>query len=191
MTVECAITRGAQPIGRGVGPILEARDVLAVLAGDGPRDLRVKSLKLAELLLDQCGVDRDAADLLDSGEALRTFRAIVAAQNGDPDVSPEDLRPGGHRRTVAADSGGQVTHVDNRLVNAIARRAGAPKDKAAGLELYHRVGDEVQTGDPLFCIHAEQASKLAEAERLAEETDPVRILEADEALVERFGDGVE
>jgi AMP phosphorylase len=188
MSVECAITRGSHPIGRGVGPVLEARDVLQVLAGDGPRDLRVKSVKLADLLLEQCGVDRDAETLLDSGAALERFRGIVAAQRGDPDVAPGDLRPGEQRRTVHADGDGVVTHVNNRLVNDIARRAGAPKDRRAGIDLFHRVGDAVERGEPLFAIHAVQESKLADAERLSDRTEAVRIRAEDEALVERFGD---
>mgnify|MGYP000557278551 CR=1 FL=1 len=186
MAIECAITRGEYPIGRGIGPILEARDVLEVLAGDGPADLRVKSLRIAETLLDVCGADADAEAILDSGQALQTFRDIVAAQGGDPEVEPADLDPGTHTAIVEADRDGVVTHVNNRQVNEIARRAGSPKDHGAGVYFHRRVGDPVDVGDALFTIHAEKAPKLEEAIARAESEEAVRVRSPDEALVERY-----
>ncbi|WP_380678339.1 AMP phosphorylase [Salinigranum sp. GCM10025319] len=185
LTVECAITRGSQPIGRGVGPALEARDVLATLDGAGPADLRLKSVRLADLLFESCGVDADATDLLDSGAARERFGAIVAAQGGDPDVSPGDLSVGRHTRVVHADRAGVVTHVDNRLVNDIARRAGAPKDTGAGIDLHCRVGDAVEAGEPLFTVHAEVPAKLDDAGSLVDGSEAVRVRGAQETLVER------
>ncbi|EJN60199.1 AMP phosphorylase [Halogranum rubrum] len=185
MTIECTITRGSQPIGRGVGPILEARDVLDTLAGNGPEELRLKSLRLADILLGSCGCESEAAEILDSGRALAKFREIVAAQGGNPDVTADDLVPGRHELLVAADRDGVVTHVDNRLVSDVARRAGAPKDKGAGITLHCRVGDEIHTDDPLFTVHAESKDKLADAERLVDQSETVRVRSRDEALVER------
>lgn len=79
MAVECAITNGGAPVGRGVGPVLEAREVLATLAGGGPNDLRVKAIRLADLLFESVGVDADAAEILDSGQAEETSREIGRA----------------------------------------------------------------------------------------------------------------
>jgi AMP phosphorylase len=185
LTVECAITRGSQPIGRGVGPALEARDVLETLDGAGPADLRLKSVRLADLLFDCCGVDADATALLDSGAARERFQRIVAAQGGDPEVTPGDLSVGRHTRVVHADRSGVVTHVDNRLVNDVARRAGAPKDAGAGLDLHCRVGDAVETGEPLFTVHAEVPAKLDDAGSLVDRSEAVRVRGAQETLVER------
>jgi AMP phosphorylase len=185
MTIECAITRGEVPVGRGIGPVLEARDVLAVLRGDGPEELRLKSVRLADILLDCCGREEvDAAEVLRSGRALATFRDIVAAQDGDPAVSLDELCPGRHETTVTAGRDGVVTHVDNRLISDIARRAGAPRDKRAGIDLHRRVGDEVQTGDRLFTIYAESAAKLSDADRLRTRSEAMRVRSRDEALVE-------
>jgi AMP phosphorylase len=186
MAIECAITRGSVPIGRGIGPVLEARDVLATLEGNGPEELRLKSVRLADILLDCCGYDGDddAADILASGRALAKFREIVGRQGGDPDVTVADLVPGRHERTVTADRDGVVTHVDNALVTHVARRAGAPKDAGAGVYLSRRVGDEVTVGDRLFTVHAESAAKLEDAARLFARGDPVRVGGRDEALVE-------
>jgi AMP phosphorylase len=181
-----AVSPGHEPIGRGIGPVLEARDVLAVLAGDGPEDLRLKSERLARLLLDACGVDADAGDIIDSGRAEAKFREIVAAQGGDPDVTAGDLTPAEERATVTADRAGVVTHIDNRIVSELGRRAGAPKDPAAGLTLARHVGDEVATGDELFTVYAETTDKLDDALALADRAEPVRVRSREEAMVERI-----
>jgi AMP phosphorylase len=165
--------------------VLEARDVLDTLAGNGPEELRLKSIRLADILLGSCGCDSKAAEILDSGRALTKFRDIVAAQGGDPDVTVDGLVPGRHELTVAADRAGLVTHIDNRLVSDVARRAGAPKDKAAGIALHCRVGDEVTTDDRLFTVHAESKEKLTDAERLVDRSEAVRVRSRDEALVEQ------
>ncbi|QIB73690.1 AMP phosphorylase [Halogeometricum borinquense] len=186
MTIDCAITGGSAPIGRGVGPVLEARDVLSVLTGSGPGDLRRKSVRLAQILLDCVGADADASEILESGRALDRFSAIVAAQGGDPDVLPSELVPGRYEQTVTAGRDGVVTHINNRLVNDVARRAGAPRAPGSGLELHHSVGDAVAQGDPLYTIHAEASERLSEAAAYAEDAEAVRIRPPDETLVEQL-----
>jgi AMP phosphorylase len=186
LDIECTITRGEQPIGRGIGPILEARDVLEVLQGGGPESLRLKSLRLADILLESCGVDEKARDILDSGRAMERFRDIVAAQNGDPDVRVDDLVPGQETLTVRAERDGIVTHLDNRLISDIARRAGAPSNKGAGIELQITMGEPVTTDDVLFTVRAEQAPKLDDAETLVDKSEPIRVRDRGEALVERL-----
>ncbi|MFB6166637.1 MAG: AMP phosphorylase, partial [Candidatus Nanohaloarchaea archaeon] len=141
--VECTITTGGEPIGRGIGPVLEGRDVLKVLNGDGPDDLKLKSLKLAEILLDMVGSEEDPHEILESGRALEKFREILEAQDGDPDVEIEDLQPGEHSFEVSSENTGVVTHISNELVSEVARRAGAPKDRKAGIYLHKKVGDPV------------------------------------------------
>jgi AMP phosphorylase len=182
---ECTITRGSSPVGRGIGPVLEARDVLGVLEGEGPEDLRVKSLRLAEILLEICGVEASPERLLDSGSALEKFREIVEAQNGDPDVTQEDLVPGKHSFDFEADRSGYVTHIDNELVSGVARRAGAPHDKDAGIYLKAEVGDDVSSGDVLFTVHADKREKLEEAREYSDTRHPVRVGDRGESLVER------
>ncbi|QSG06329.1 AMP phosphorylase [Halapricum desulfuricans] len=186
MEVTCAITRGEQPVGRGVGPVLEARDVLAVLNGDGPDDLRIKSERLAQLLLDTAGVEVSASEILSDGRAIAKFREIVDAQRGDPNVSVDDLVPGQHTETVTAARDGVVTHVDNRRVNELARRAGSPKDTRAGVYLDARVGDRVRHGEVLVTIHAQKRAKLEQARSFAAANEPVRVLPEGEALVEQL-----
>ncbi|MFB6097007.1 MAG: AMP phosphorylase [Haloferacaceae archaeon] len=185
LELACTITRGSQPIGEGIGPVLEARDVLDVLEGGGPEELRLKSVRLADILLELCGVDADARSILDSGEALAKFREIVAAQGGDPDVTRSDLTPGAHRHVLAAEQGGVVTSVQNRHVSEIARRAGAPRDAGAGVVLHCREGDAVLAGDELCTIYAENAEKLEDAVDFQSEIRAIRVGDPDEALIEQ------
>ena len=191
ISVECAITRGSRPVGTGIGPVLEARDVLAVLEGDGPEDLRRKSVRLADLLLEMTGPDAfdgappDAETLLDDGDAAAAFRDIVAAQGGDRSVTVDDFHPGDRTHTVTAADSGVVDTIANDRVSRLARRAGAPSDPGAGLHIHRHVGDEVSAGDRLYTIHAERQSTLDEAIDYADEHTVVRVSDPNEALVER------
>ncbi len=185
MDVSCAITHGTDPIGRGVGPALEARDVLEVLEGDGPDSLRMKSLQLASMLLEHCGVEASATELLDSGAALEQFQRIVTAQGGDPDIDSGDIETASEVKTVTAGRAGIVTRVDNRQLCDLARRAGAPRDQLAGLAIHRTVRESVDSGDTLYTIHAESESKLAEATALSEQLEPIRVRSEADALVER------
>ncbi len=153
------ITDGAQPIGSGVGPVLEVRDVLQVLKNDpqAPIDLRDKALQLAGRILE---FDPDvrggqgyfiARDILESGRALGKLQDIIGAQ-GSSDMS---LEPGKLQHPVLAPTDGVVAAIDNRQVAHIARLAGAPMDKGAGLDLHHKLGDRVVKGEPLYTIHAD------------------------------------
>lgn len=154
---------GSVPVGRGIGPALEARDVLAVLrrAPDGPADLRDRALELAGLLLDMApgvtaGAGRgQATALLNSGTAEAKFMAICAAQGGFREPPRAT-----HRIPVLAAKSGTIAAVDNRLIARIAKLAGAPRQKGAGVLLHASVGDVVNIGDPLFEIHAETPGEL-------------------------------
>ncbi|MDY6765807.1 MAG: AMP phosphorylase [Candidatus Nanohaloarchaea archaeon] len=185
ITIECTITTGTEPIGDGIGPVLEARDVLRVLEGNGPDDLRLKSLRLARILLEICDIDADAEELLASGAALDTFREIVDAQGGDTGIEADDLQPGEHTVAVVAERDGIVDHINNSIISEIARRGGAPKDKRTGIELHQDVGDRVEDGDPLFTVYVEEETHLPEVEQLVEDTSAVRVRSREGSLVER------
>jgi len=186
MRVECTITCGDQPIGRGIGPALEARDCLKVLKGDGPKDLEVKSVRLANILLEMCGENQKALHMIHSGKALEKLREIIEAQDGDPEVEPDTIELGEHRTEVHADSKGIVSHIDNRQVGTIASRAGAPKDKGAGVYLHTKKNDRVEKGDTLMTIYAEKKNKLAEAEKISNQENGFRIHTKEEMLIEEL-----
>jgi thymidine phosphorylase len=156
-------TDGTQPVGRGIGPALEARDVLAVLQNQpaAPADLRERALLLSAELVELYGAasagsgSAAAREALASGAAWRKFQAICAAQGGMRDIPRAE-----HRHVVAAAAGGSVAAFDNRKLAKAAKLAGAPRDAAAGLELHVRLGDRVERGAPLFTLHAESQGAL-------------------------------
>ncbi len=186
MQVECTITRGDHPIGRGIGPVLEARDCLEVLQGEGPIDLKVKSIRLANILLEMCGEEPNAMEIIESGEALAKFREIVEAQDGNPEVEINDLEPGEHTIDVHASNDGVVSHIDNKRISDIGARAGAPKDKGAGIYLHKKKGDKVEKGDALMTIYAEKKNKLTDAEQLCQEENGFRVHTEEEMLIEEL-----
>jgi thymidine phosphorylase len=155
--VEVITTDGRQPIGNGIGPVLEANDVMAVLgnAADAPRDLREKSLRLAAHLLEQdprlrggTGYER-ARELLDSGAALKQMQRIIDAQG--PSTCTSGL---GHLSfDVKAAHDGIVSAIDCLRLNRLARSAGAPLDKGAGIRLFKKIGDRVEQGEPLYRVY--------------------------------------
>jgi thymidine phosphorylase len=159
-------THGTQPVGRGIGPALEAHDVLAVLRGaaSAPVDLRMRSLALAGGLLEFCGHSptgtghSEAWRLLDSGAAWAKFQAICEAQGGLRQPGIAALRD-----PVVAERSGHVSGIDNRRLARVAKLAGAPDAAAAGLELHVGLGDRVERGQPLFTLHAEAPGELAYA----------------------------
>ncbi len=170
--VQVVLTDGTQPVGRGIGPVLEARDVMQVLRNepDAPQDLRQKALRLAGRVLefdpDVRGGDGFAVarDILDSGRALAKMEAIIRAQGARPEIPP----PGRLRHRVPAPRAGVVTAIDNLQMARIARMAGAPMDKGAGVDLYKKVGDRVRKGEALYCIHADFPADFRFARQLME-----------------------
>lgn len=157
---------GSQPVGRGIGPSLEARDVLSVLKceHEAPADLRQKAISLAGALLELANAaapnrgEAAAADALASGRAWTKFQGICEAQGGmrRPPTSRQ-------QRPVLAEQAGRVHAIDNRKIAKLAKLAGAPDDKAAGVDLHVRIGDVVERGQPLCTVHADAPGELAYA----------------------------
>jgi len=177
--IEVIITDGTQPIGRGIGPVLEARDVMAVLHNDpeAPQDLRQKALRLAGRILE---FDPDvrggtgyaiARDILDSGRALAKMQAIIEAQG----KQAKRFRPGHLTRELTAPRNGVVSAIDNFQMSKIARLAGAPMDKGAGVDLLKKLGEPVKKGEALYRIHAEFPADFNFACHLAGENSGYRI----------------
>lgn len=180
--VRCSITYGGQPIGHAIGPALEVREALGILEGSVHiGSIREKALELAGVLLEMermtprgQGKVR-AEEILESGRALKKFREIVEAQGGDGDISAEDIAVGRHREDILSPRRGYVELVRNRSLVSIARLAGAPRDKGAGLVLHRKEGQTIEEGEPLLTIHADAGWKLEAAVRRAHADWPVRI----------------
>jgi thymidine phosphorylase len=170
--VKAFATDGSRPIGRGIGPALEVRDVEWVLDGhpDAPADLREKALLFASRILvwdpsvgNEMQGRRIAEQLLASGAARSAFEKIIDAQGRQAPV-----RPGLLTHTVCATQAGAVRAIDGWAIAGIARRAGAPQDKSAGIDLLCGVGRVVAPGQPLYNIHSGNATDVESARLLAE-----------------------
>jgi thymidine phosphorylase len=137
--------------------------VLAVLQNraDAPQDLKDRALLLASHLLELGGAAPAGAgaqlarSTLEAGAAWNKFQRICEAQGGMR-VPPVAL----HRHTVVAGRAGLVASIDNRRLAKLAKLAGAPDDKAAGLELHVRLSSRVGKGDPLYTVHADAPGEL-------------------------------
>lgn len=170
LTVEAMITRVTGPVGRGIGPRLEALDVLAVLRGapDAPADLRERSILIAARIAEMTGHvppgrgATDAARALDSGAAAQTFERIRRAQ-GERNLPPAAAQC----CEIRAEISGRIREIDCWRIARVAKRAGAPAHAAAGVRLLQLVGEDVRAGDPLYEIHAQSRSQLASAEEYA------------------------
>lgn len=182
MRVECAITYGGQPIGRAIGPALEAREVLMILENNPPSTSIVeKSLEIAGLLLELGGLawkgqGKDLArNTLRSGKAREKFLEIINAQGSKNIEKSEDVPVGKYTYDILAPTEGYVGEIHNSLFVKIARIAGAPKDKGAGIYLHKKKGDKVDENEPLFTIYSNSKHKLEMAVEFARRNPPAVI----------------
>tara|TARA_R110002096_G_scaffold327314_1_gene521387 strand:- start:9483 stop:11006 length:1524 start_codon:yes stop_codon:yes gene_type:complete len=154
---------GTQPVGRGIGPALEARDLIAVLKNDitAPQDLKERALDLAGYTLEfspevKIGQGRKIAEnILNSGKAWSKFQAICEAQGGMREIPKAQ-----YTHTIEADDSGQIVAIDNRRIARIAKLAGAPVDKEAGVDLHTPVGSNIERGQPLYTVHSNSPGEL-------------------------------
>ena len=161
--IKVVFSDGQQPVGRGIGPVLEALDVLAVLTNDShaPDDLRQHALTLAgEIIEFAPGVAIGqgkiiAREILDSGKAFAKFQAICNAQGGMREIVKAPLC-----HTVESKCAGTIINIDNRYIASVAKLAGAPNSKSAGVELLTPLRTVVAKSQPLFKVYAETKSEL-------------------------------
>ena len=163
LRVQTIFSDGTQPVGRGIGPGLEAKDVLAVLQNEtnAPEDLRERALNLAGQVIEMSGAVTEgqgrkiAANILDDGRAWQKFFDICEAQGGF-----REFTPAAFTKIIVAEKTGLVATIDNRKLSQIAKLAGAPRAKFAGLELFTSIGRNVEIGEPIYTIHAESRTEL-------------------------------
>lgn len=166
LKIEVILTDGSSPIGRGVGPVLEMREVIKVLRGDkdAPKDLREKSLILSGKILEMTdkavkGKGYELAkQILDSGKAWIKFQEIIRAQHG----KIKRLAPGKYRYIIRAQKTGKIEHIDNKFINDLARAAGCPEDKSAGIYFYKKL-DKIKNREKILCVYATSEEKLEHA----------------------------
>lgn len=161
--VEIIITDGEQPVGKGIGPSLEAMDVLSVLRNEQtlPKDLKERAVQLAGTLLELSGKypkgsgNKEALNILETGKALAKFQAICEKQGGFRE--PQYAK---HKHEVLSEKEGIVKAIDNRKLALVAKLAGAPKSPSAGILFLSPLGKRVSKGEVLFTVYAEAKGEL-------------------------------
>jgi len=174
MVVKVKADHAYQPVGSGIGPALEARDVLRVLqqTPNRPRDLERKAIGLAAELLELAKAARPghgtvmATTALRSGAAWKKMQQIIKLQGGNPHVKPLDVVAGASRSIILAPRSGRITAIDNRGLDEIARALGAPDHKLAGVDLHRKLGQRVKIGEPWFSLMSYSPSRIAMAKTL-------------------------
>lgn len=163
LNVEVLITDGSQPVGRGIGPSLEAMDVISVLRNDlnAPPDLKERALVIAGALFELSTKFEkgkgllEAREILESGKAYDKFNKICLAQGGIKE--PKFAK---HKIEIKADLAGTVTSIDNRKLAKIAKLAGAPHYPSAGIYFSSPIGAKINKGQTLFVIYSESEGEL-------------------------------
>lgn len=175
MKVVIDVNEALENAGRGIGPVLEVRDVFAVLAQapDRPLALEAKALRLAGKLLSLCYAqtkgkektagEKIAREILTSGQAMAKMREIIECQGGDPDVDMHRLIPGKFRHEYKSLRSGRVSHIDNREITIVCRILGCPTDKRAGMYLNRKLEETVDKGDILYTLYSTDQWRLKEA----------------------------
>jgi len=177
LKLKVVLTKGNEPIGNGVGPMLELIDLTKVLnpSESGPCDLEEKSLFLAGQILEMTGkagknkgVEK-AKEILCSGKAFEKFLEIIKAQNGDL----SKIKLAKHKKDVKVDSSVKIVEIDNKKINFLARIAGCPVDKSSGIYLHAHVGSKLKKSEKLITIYAESKPRLKEALRYYKKEKPL------------------
>ncbi len=171
LEIDAVITDGSEPVGNGVGAILEARDVMKILRHkeDAPQDLLEKSLFLAGRILEFDPKLRGgqgyhvAKEILTSGRALESLNRIIYAQGKAPQAQLGHLT-----RDIVSSRAGIVESIDNYQINKIGVMAGASQYPGAGLDLLKKVGDLVEPGETIYRIHSLTSNDFAHANSLAD-----------------------
>lgn len=156
------------PLGLAIGNANEVRESVEVLAGGGPADIRELTIALAREMLALSGQpDADVEKALDDGRAMDSWKAMIRAQDGDPDAALPTPR---ETHTVTAASDGFVTRMDALPFGIGAWRLGAGRARAedavvfaAGIDLHVKPGDAVRAGDPVFTLSADDAARFDRA----------------------------
>jgi len=167
--IKVVITEGSDPVGKGVGPALEARDVLRVLQrkDNRPKDLEEKGLKLAAELLVLCGKTKAgqsfalAKKQLESGAAWQKMAQIIKAQGGRADIDSEEVTLGAIKYYVNSVKQGTITLINNQQINDLCRVLGTPGDKVAGIYLNKEIGEKVEIGERLYTLYARNETRLS------------------------------
>ena len=180
--MKVVLVPGNEPMGTGVGPALELKDVVDVLnpSKQGPEDLENKATMLSGILLELTKKAKKgqgqklARETISSGKAFEKFKQIIDAQEGDS-KKVDKIKNAKFKRDIFAKKGGKVIEIDNKKINAMARVAGCPKDKYAGLKINISLKEKIKKKQKLLTIYSETLSRLRQALRFYNKERPITI----------------
>lgn len=185
----CLVTYGEQPLGHAIGPSLEAKEALEVLMNKSSMpDLVDKACHLAGAIFEMMGKKSGydiAKEILQAGKAEKKLREIISLQGGNPNIQPDDLTIGKHDLQVRAKNSGRVLWMDNNLLVSVARAAGAPKDKGAGIIFNKKRGNKVKKGEILYTVYSEKSRKLSRVEEILRLENPIGVGDRMEMLIHK------
>lgn len=184
MKLKVMVSRVIDPSGRGIGPALEARDVLRVMQQkkDRPMDLEKKALKITVALLVLTGkfteetAKKVARENLRSRKAWEKAQEIIKAQGGNPKIDSEDIKLGLYRYQVKAVKDGRIAMYDNKAIIEFCRVLGAPAIKQAGIYLDKVIGNKFKKGETLFTLFADSADRLELAKEALKKGNILKIV---------------
>ncbi len=177
LKMRVVLTSAREPIGRGVGPALEIKDVINVLnpKQKGEEDLKNKSIFLAGEIFESVGITKKGRDMareiLESGKAFEKFKEIIEAQGG----KIKEIENSAIKKNIFSSKNGRVVEIHNKKINDLARISGCPVDKFAGVYLHKKTRERVKKGELLLTIYAESKNRLREAEKYYHCSKPIKI----------------
>lgn len=190
--IECAITYGGQPLGRAIGPALEAKEALRALEGkQTSNSFIVKSIELAAILLEIAGIAGrgkgidTARSTLKSGKAREKFFEIVNAQGSRGIENSDEIELGEFTYDITSDFDGYVSYLSNKAIVDIARSLGAPFTKEAGVWVFKKIGDKVERDEPVLRLYAKNKEKLDQAVRMSRK---LKIFEIEGMVIKNIPD---
>jgi len=176
--LKVVLTDGSQPIGNGIGPVLELIDVMGILdpKEQGPKDLEEKSLFLSGELLEMTGKAKKgqgiklAKEILSSGKALEKFKEIIKAQGGNL----KKIKHAKFKKNIFSKKSGKISSIDNYKINSLARITGCPASKSSGIYLYCHVGNKIKKRDKILTIYSNSKKRIKEAVDFYNDKKPIK-----------------
>ncbi len=186
--IRVLIQRTDEPVGRGIGPILETKDALKVLEQtlDRPYDLEVRSITLATNLLELCLKDSSkklqehvrntygnctgwATKILQDGFAFKKMKEIISEQGGNSNINSGKLIPGKFSYKLKAKKDCVIKNINSKNLTLLAKTLGAPSQKKAGIYLDKKEGERAIKNDSICTLYSENVYNLREGKRIVEQ----------------------
>ncbi|MCX8159043.1 MAG: AMP phosphorylase [Candidatus Pacearchaeota archaeon] len=179
LKIKVVLTDGNQPIGNGIGPVLEMLDVIKVLKQvDSPKDLEEKCIFLAGEIFEMTGKAKKgegkelAKSIIKSGKAYEKFNEIIDAQGRKNLI----LEPAKLKQEIIAKKNGKIISINNKSINILGRILGCPVDNSAGIYLHKHNNETIKKGEPIMTFYAESKKKLEEAISYYKEANPIIVI---------------